>query len=162
MPRLKELKPHGSGSEYVQKLSEQVEATYGERALALLEKIRSLLNEGDFIADKPEPMHSDDYRWNMTVWRNEQHKLSQDQDNTIDVSIEIAEAMQYGELDSPCGINFGLELVEWGGRMLGGLVPYNYTENCWVDMRDKEAVEERFKILENADIDEISSLLSKA
>jgi hypothetical protein len=38
---------------------------------------------------------------------------------------------------------------------------YNYSDKCWVNRRDKQAVEERFCILEHADENYIPPLLQR-
>jgi hypothetical protein len=52
--------------------------------------------------------------------------------------------------------------VEESGRIIGGLTPFNYTDRCWVSRNDQQAVEERFRILEEADEDDIPQLLKEA
>jgi hypothetical protein len=45
------------------------------------------------------------------------------------------------------GLTFRLDVVEYGGRIICGYTPYNYTEKCWVDANDAEAVKTRWNEL---------------
>jgi hypothetical protein len=105
-------------------------------------------------------MCGDDFKWAIGVWRPDGDMS--DFDQVIDVSVEIAEELSYGdESHEGYGVNFSLDVVECGGRILGGLTPYNYTDECWVDARDDDKVAERWAILEAADVSEVSSLILK-
>jgi len=129
---------------------------YGPRILTLLKEVREICTEaGLHCPDEPFDMSADDFRWCLKVFRTEDEN---DYDNLVDVSVEIAEAREYGD-DPEDGINFGLSIVEWGGRILGGLTPYNYTPECWVSAHDSAAVEDRFRILEDSYLGEIPDLI---
>jgi hypothetical protein len=45
------------------------------------------------------------------------------------------------------------------GGIVARLAPYNYTPQCWVNRSDSEAVEQRFKIIEQADLSELMYLI---
>ncbi len=137
-------------------LIEAVAMKYEERAMALLKRIGAMLALHSMAVDEPWQMFGDDYRWSMMVWREVGDV--RDPESGVDITIEIAESQAYGD-DPEYGINFGLDIVEYGGRILGGLSPYNYTDQCWVDARDEDAVEERWLLLEQAHIGEIPSLV---
>lgn len=125
---------------------ESIAKVYGPKALALLNRLRAVMIEAGYECTEPVDMSTDNYVWNMLVTRP-----GDPQDNGVDVSVEIAEQCDYEGEDSPWGINFGINLVHYGGRILGGLTPYNYTEFCWVDSTDPLAVEGRWAILDAAD-----------
>lgn len=142
------------------KVIEAVKDRVAPRAVSLLERIRDVVRDADFTADdEPSFMDGDDYRWSLRVWRPGEAG----EESCIDVSIEIAEAMSYGddEAHEGFGVNFGLDLVEWGGRILGGLTPYNYSDKVWVDARNEDAVSERWRILEDADVTGIPELIKE-
>lgn len=67
----------------------------------------------------------------------------------IDVNLAMVFASSYGETGPTCeeGVTFRIDIVEHGGRILGGCCPDNYTDACWVDANDKEAVEKRWQQL---------------
>lgn len=128
--------------------------TYGERVLALLARVRDeLVKEGFTIACEPGEMFGDDYRWSLLVQRPD----TDDEDNRVDITVQIAESRDYDGYDG--GVSFTLDLVEWGGRILGGLAPYNYTDQCWVPMGRADEVEQRWSILEDSDVSTIPDLI---
>lgn len=50
-------------------------------------------------------------------------------------------------------------MAEVGGAIVGGLTPFNYTEQVWVPRSNPEAVEERFRIMEDADAEDLAFLI---
>lgn len=141
------------------KIVDPLAEQYGPKALALLGKVRNLVAEAGFeILHEPADIGCDDYKWSLTI----RPAGTTDDDSMIDISIEIAESQEYGDSDEhPYGINFGLDIVKWGGEILGGFTPFNYTPLCWVDAKDSEAIEQRWNILEGADLSEIPSLCQR-
>jgi hypothetical protein len=127
------------------------------RALALGGGVREGCVAAGMKTDEPVDMSGDDYSWSLQAWRP---NSTADEDR-IDISVEIAEALAYGDEDQPYGVNFSLSIVEWGGLILGGLSPYNYTDEVWVDARDADAVAARWQILERADMGTIPPLCMK-
>src|SRR6266478_1460728 len=101
-----------------------IKRKYKNRILAILNRIAEVLRQAGCDVEGPWDLSGDDYRWEL-------------QANNIDISITICESETYdGE---PNGINFALDIVEEGGRILGGLTPYNYTDAVWVSRSDSEA-----------------------
>lgn len=145
-------------NETIDRLGERA-GQYGPRALELLEKIRTIMNEEGFTTDAPFDLSCDDYKWALPVWRN----ADKTQDEMIDIAVEMPVAYDYGEEHSfdGHGMSFGISIVEWGGLILGGFQPFNYTDLCWVDGRDDEAVERRWKMIEDADLSQIPALCAK-
>ena len=129
----------------------QIKNKYQKRIMAILERIADVLRAAGFRVEGPWDLSSDDYWWALLA----------DVDGVkVDVSFKICESEQYdGERG---GVNFALDIVEEGGRIIGGLTPFNYTDRCWVSRKDKQAVEERFCILEQADENNIPPLLARA
>lgn len=117
---------------------QEVERTgneYAPKALALLGDIAASLRASGFDAGKPYDMVDDMWRWSLTV---RQPGL----DDT-EVYIEMPEAVEYdGEPED--GVNFGLGVVAWGGRVLGGIEPHNFTDTVWVHASDAAAVAGRW------------------
>ena len=129
----------------------QIKNKYEKRIMAILERIADVLRETGFGVEGPWDLSSDDYWWALLA----------DVDGVrVDVSFKICESEQYdGEKG---GVNFTLDIVEEGGRIIGGLTPFNYTDRCWVGRKDKQAVEERFRLLEQADETDIPPLLKRS
>lgn len=149
--------PYVTADDVLERLYEMV---YKPKMEALLGRIREVCNESGLIADEPFDMSGDDYKWAMRVWRSQADKDADDDEKSVDVSVEIAESREY-DGENEYGINFGVDIVEWGGRMLGGFTPFNYTDRCWVDSRDTDSVSERWQLLEDADLDEIPTLIKE-
>jgi len=148
------------GPEYSNVL-EGVKKSYDEKALSLLRKIRDLLTaDGLFIPNGPFDSSTDTYQWSLTVYRYLPVTPGEKDDtNIIDITLEISEERDYDDAEG-FGVNFALDITDYGGRMLGGLSPYNYTPAVWVDARNPEAVAARWRIIEDSDIESISSLIT--
>jgi hypothetical protein len=131
---------------------EAIKGKYEQRILAVLNRIAETLRKAGYTVDDPVDLSCDQYSWLLLVHGDG------DQD-TIDISFKICESEQYDGEEG--GVNFALDIVEWGGRILGGLTPFNYTDRCWVDRSDEEAVEERFAIFEEADPADIVPILER-
>lgn len=134
---------------------ESVAKEYGPKALDLLKSIATVCNERGLAADEPYDLSDDDYRWSMRVWRTPERSRDED---CIDISVEIAEEREFDGGDG-YGLNFGLDVVEWGGRILGGLAPFNYTPLVWVDARYPDEVAERWSLIESANHATIPDLI---
>lgn len=135
----------------------QLKSTYGPKIEAILGEIQAAVNATGMSACDPFDMHDDEWRWDIAVYRD----ANQDGEPFCDVYITIIESeINDGEKD---GINFMLDAVEYGGRIIGGLCPYNYTEDIWVSRRDPEAVAERWRLFEDwCDPDTIVDSIVKA
>jgi ABC-type transport system substrate-binding protein len=139
---------------------EQVTAVkdrYAERIVKVLEGIRATLQEAGYTVDEPADFSGDDYRWTMLVYVESKPGDDKFADGDIDITLQIAESMQHDGTED--GINFALDIVEVGGRIRGGLTPYNYTGDVWVDVGDDDSVEDRFAIFEQADPYDIVALV---
>jgi hypothetical protein len=131
---------------------EAIKGKYEQRILAVLSRIAETLREAGYTVNDPIDLSCDQYCWSLLVHGD-------GDEDTIDISFIICESEEYdGEKG---GVNFMLDIVEWGGRMLGGLTPFNYTDRCWVDRCDEGAVEERFAIFEAADPADIVPILER-
>ena len=133
---------------------DRIRERYASRIVGILTVIQSHLCEAGFETDDPCEMSCDDYRWSLLVYRD--GKPGNDAD--VDITLEIAESLQFEGTED--GINFSIHVVETGGRILGTLCPYNYTPDVWVDAGDTDAIEARFKLVEDADHESIVELIA--
>lgn len=131
---------------------EAIKEKYKPRILALLRRIAETLREAGRTVDDPIDLSCDEYWWSLLVHGDSDQEC-------IDISFHICESEQYDGEEG--GVNFMLDIVEMGGRVLGGLTPFNYSPQCWVDRNDEDAVEERFAIFEEADVAEIVPILER-
>lgn len=135
-----------------QVLIAHVRDEYEPRILALMNDLRDRLEKAGWEASAVYDMTDNQFEWWLSAMRP--GAATDDLDNCVDFRFEITEAAQY-DGEPADGINFGLTAVEWGGRGLAGLQPYNFTPQVWVHAGDHEAVEERFSIVEHADLGEL-------
>lgn len=139
---------------------EQIKDDYDERIMAKLEQIRQDALATGWTAGPSYRMHDDDYRWSFACWPTAERDSNDA--GTIDCTIEIGEASGYGDDDQPFGMSFRLDVVEYGGVILGQFAPYNYTPEVWVDGRDAAAVEERWLHIEQGTTAFVADLLANA
>jgi hypothetical protein len=52
-----------------------------------------------------------------------------------------------------------VDIVEYSGAIIGGLCPYNYTDQVWVTLDDIAAIDRRFDLMMDADTSEIPALI---
>jgi hypothetical protein len=133
------------------KRTEVIKRRYAKRILAKLTAIQTLLRAEGHITDEPAES-CDDYRWSLLVDADKKMQ------NGIDITIQICESPEYD--GTFAGITFRLDIVEFGGRILGEFSPYNWTEQVWVSITDREAIETRFRLLEDANISTIPDLIA--
>ena len=129
---------------------EQIRDKYAERIVSLLDGIVAQIREDEpsLQVSEIDELQSDDYRWTFNVCTAEQAEQS-DEMQGVDVWFVICESEEYDGEEN--GVNFAIEIVGVGGEIVGGLTPYNYTDRCWVQRDDADAVEKRFRIIERAD-----------
>jgi hypothetical protein len=129
---------------------EQIKEKYEARILTIMNKIKSELEDEGFVVTDPYEMCDRDDEWWMRVVTGEGRTADDDlEDDDIDIRFIIATSTDWDGTENV--VNFMLDVVEVSGRMLGGLIPYNYTDQVWVSRDDEEAIEERFQIMERAD-----------
>lgn len=137
------------------RIIEAVRKEYEPKILGLLRNIGQVCQGAGLTAKEPYSMCDDEYRWSLTVYRD---KAGKDLDSAVDISVVLAEGREYDGGDG-FGINFGLSVVEYGGRILGGLEPFNYTPDVWVDARLPLLVKDRWQIMQDADMTAIPALI---
>jgi len=135
---------------------EEICERYEDRIRKILDAIRLELHEQTTL--KCGDVCEMEQQWSMLVVSPQDMIDNKfDLEQGVDISIEVIDSEEHdGEED---GVNFGINLSAIGGGIVGGLTPYNYTERCWADRSDAEAVEERFCIIEQADLGELTHLV---
>ena len=137
------------------------EEIYIPRIKTMLDEVRKEALERGFQCDEPYDMTDEEVRWNVLVRPAD---AKPEDEVGVDVSITILESEACDGTEGGC--NFGLDMVEYGGVIVGGMVPYNYTEHVWVPRKDEGAVERRWVIFNDgfsasAIVDEISEYYAK-
>lgn len=151
---------------YTERVNDIYMETYQSKMVSLLEKIMGAFERYEHVkVEGPFDLSDDCYRWFIRVQFDvgtDRFVPNENFDNLVpepvDITVEIAESVQYdGTLD---GVNFGLNIVEEGGLILGGLTPYNYTDKVWVDVDNANALESRWNLLaNNANAGEIAHIV---
>lgn len=139
--------------------NEQVESIrnqYAERIVKVLDGIRAALVDAGYKVSEPFDLSGDDYQWALLVYIDSTSD-GDVENGDVDISLKIAESTTYDGTED--GINFALDMTTVGGRCLGGLTPYNYTEDVWVRLDKPDEIEQRFRIFEAADPADILELL---
>ena len=125
--------------QYANRVDRIYERVLRQRIIDLLGGIRDDFTGNGYTADGPHDLSDDEYRWYIVVSGN---GLSED----IDISVEVSESLNYeGTTD---GINVGMSLTTYEGRIVGELQPYNFTPEVWTN--DLHEISERMAILEGA------------
>ena len=138
-------------------LWEELIKTYGPKLKAVATNVYNELKARDWEVSEPCEMNYDTYSWNLQYFPLGQTDI----DSSIDISFEMLDAVDYGGTEN--GMSFVVNMVEYGGRIVGGFHPYNYTDMCWVDPRNNSAVECRWDIFEGPAMDagEIASVIQQ-
>lgn len=123
----------------------QIARAYEPEILSVLGLLKKgFVNENYQVSDVcEEDMYDGGFRWSFQIFVNGSPEEMKEKD--VDVSFTILDSEESdGEKN---GLNFSLDMVEYGGRRLGGFTPYNFTNNVWVDVKDNEAIMNRFNIV---------------
>ena len=138
-------------------LREELIKTYGPKLKAVTTHIYNELKARDWEVSEPCEMNCDIYSWNLQYFPLGQTDI----DSSIDISFEMLDAVDCDGTKN--GMSFAVNMVEYGGRIVGGFHPYNYTDHCWVDPRNNSAVERRWDIFEGPAMDdeEIASVIQR-
>lgn len=148
---------HGAPTEeqYTAKV-EQIENQYKPKMMQVLENIRTTLIEAGYNTTEIDEYTDENLRLDFMVYREDIEPTEPNEDD-VDISFQVAPSLYFdGSLE---GMSFIIDITSVGGRMIGGLSPYNYTSEVWVDINDENAVEERFNMFVQADPSDIVSLI---
>lgn len=124
---------------------DKVGERYQPKMKEALEEIRKEALERGYSCCEPYDLSDQTYRWSMLI---KPPGMDPDEPNAgVDVTLEIAESFAYdsdpGDVN---GVNFSLDVVEYGGQIVSGFQPYNFTPLVWVPESDRDAIEERWTL----------------
>jgi len=151
-----------------EKLLKEICTKYDGRIRTFLAKIIAALQSSracDIETSEVVTDFSDDHRWEFVgstaekPFEREEYDPNED-GTAFDVTLEICEQRSFegaddGRDNPNFGINFGLNMVSVGGAIIGGITPHNFTDDVWIDARDPDEVEQRFRLIEEASIPSI-------
>ena len=163
--------------------TEHLRDRYDARIRALLERVKGALEASGFKSSEGYTWGDEEYEWGIFVtpplgcWEgpcgccNEYHppnfhgdcrdnanrKALADQIGPCNVKIVLLESeCRKGNQD---GVAWLLDCIGIDGMSIAHIDPYNYTPKLWIPLEDDAAIEERFKILEDADLDGLCALI---
>lgn len=126
----------------------KLERKYAHRIKKILWSMKRSLKDAGFktssLSEIPGEYAS---MWQFVTYVKGTWREMDDDDVDINMGPAISEECD-GEKN---GVNFVCHIGTVGGRILGGLTPFNYTKDVWVPRNDEEAVERRFELLASAD-----------
>lgn len=140
--------------------SEEIKNKYEKSILQILSDVSDCLKDGGegWNIGGVTEMHDDEYAWAMLISLvNDGDPYEPDGDD-IDIKFTILESEHNDGEEG--GIAFNLEVVTVEGIQVARLCPYNYTEKVWVAREDTEAIEERFQIMQQADVGELIYIIN--
>jgi hypothetical protein len=123
---------------------------YTPRALTILNRLKDACESNGLACNTPGPVFGDELRWEFDIKHNTGY---------MTVEIIVMESLEHEpSLD---GINFMFEIITDDAQVPWGYAPYNYSPEVWVDLNDMDAVDERFEMIEDADIGEAMGEIAK-
>jgi hypothetical protein len=139
---------------------EAIRQKYDVRIRTILGHMKELLVEAGYQTSEPDDMsgsESTGFRWGLMVYKKGTPEEPDNDDVDITFELNCSEECD-GEEN---GLQFSVTIVSYGGRIIGGLSPYNYTADVWVPRDDDEAIERRFALFEQADAAGIVDLVRR-
>ncbi len=118
---------------------ERIHEIYEPKIRQILDEITEEAKRRGHASSGPADLTDEEYRWFTLIC-----KTAGDVDGGVDVTITIAESGVHD--GKPGGVSFMLFAVSYGGEVLGGVAPYNYTPQVWVSEKSEELVAERWGI----------------
>lgn len=129
--------------QYARRIDRLYDLVFRQRMVDLLQEWKHALTVNDYTVSGPHDMTGDEYCWYLAV---EGNGLGE----PVDVSLEFSESASYG--DGTEGAAFGIEIVAHSGRIIGGMQPFNYTDECWVPVNRPRELSDRLAMIEQADV----------
>lgn len=135
--------------ENLQEAVDAVKEKYEPKIKQLLEEVCEEAKERGYACNGPMDWSDETYKWAVSITPQ-----GGDVEDSVDVSVEIAESWVFN--NKPGGINFSMLTVSYEGKILGTLLPYNFTDQVWAPLSDVEAIEESWDLFDSgADTNEI-------
>lgn len=131
-----------SSSVYDELADELAEKTYNAKMKHMLQEICEAAHRHGLSCSGVADWSDETHKWATTIYPK-----GRTMDQGVDVSVELAQSDKYGGEEG--GANFSLDVVAYGGEIVGGLTPFNYTEDVWVPIEDPKAVKARWQIFDN-------------
>ncbi len=135
--------------------AEAIKDRYVAALVGIMKAVVGALINAGYDATEPDRMFDDEFRYELAT-KNQAMEIGEGS-YLITTTIE-EQPMHEGE---GTGLSFSMNITGWGGLIVGGFQPYNYTERVWVDAYDDAAVQERFQEFASADPQGVVDLLDE-
>lgn len=138
---------------------EKIKIEYEDRLKNVLTHIKTELERFSWFCSKIYELEDGTYA--IGVSRDASHLTRDGDPDEQDVEI-IARLMNSKQWDGTRGgLSFNVDVTSFGGESVGGLTPFNWTEDVWVPAIDEDKVEARMQLIEKADPYSMVKLLQK-
>jgi len=135
---------------------------YGGKIRRILRQASKALKDKGYRVTRIYEMHDADYVWGITLCppAHPPHPDNQwTHDNDVDIRFSILDSKDSD--GTPGCMNFSVDVTEVGGRMIGGLTPFNFTDRVWIPLTDHQEINERWQIMEDAGVDGLVGLITR-
>lgn len=148
--------PEEDNEEQYQAKVEAIETKYEPYMKRILGEMKQAFEQAGYDTSEIGDMSDEHLILDFVVYEEGETEEGP-QENDVDVTFQVAPSIHFdGSLE---GVNFIIDVVSVGGEIIGGLSPFNYTNEVWVDVNDEFAVEERFNIFNQTDPGELVYLV---
>lgn len=122
-------------------------------------EVRQEMEENGYVGADVFDRTDEEYSWGMDFRPADADP--DDEENGFAVEITIIESkVRDGEDDF--GVGFSMNVGGFGGEIIGGCTPYNYTPDVWVSRKDPEKVWERWQLFDHgADACEVLAVVQQ-
>jgi len=121
---------------------ERIKRTYAPRVKKFLQSVAEQAHSRGLVSDPVEEDALEDYSWSVFLRSPNQPKT-----DGVDVKVTMAESEHWDGTED--GLNFMLD-VDTRHEKLGGMIPYNYSDEVWVPRNDAAGIEQRWREFVNA------------
>ena len=124
---------------------EKLEAEYKPRLIVLAEQVRRDMMAEGWKCSEVDEFTDEDLAVMFVYWP--EGSSEDNPEHAIDLTFRLLDAAAWDGTEN--GTSFAVDICEYGGSVVGGLHPFNYSDQVWVDPTDAEAVAARWELFEN-------------
>lgn len=129
---------------------------YGGKIRKYLRGVSKELKKRGYYVDGPCDRSDEEFCYNLLISRESLEGRNIPED-AVDIDFYICES-ECRDCEKG-GMAFSVVVNSVGGELIGGLTPFNYSGNLWVDRNDAEAIEKRWQVIMDADVEDLIKLV---
>ncbi len=118
---------------------DRIKRKYEPRIKTLLQGVADAASHYGLAVGPITEMSDEDYAWSFFV------NDPKDEEKEAEVKVTLAESETWDGTSG--GVNFMLD-VDGRDEKIGGMIPYNYTDEVWVRRSKPEALEARWRLFD--------------